>query len=93
VDEYCDLTLDKMVEQYKAKKDGASPLVTTEIPKNGDDLVAILKTYKIEEKRGNSYVTFNDAEGQSFPIPVSSYKAEGEKKPGFFEKVRSIFKK
>ena len=93
VDEYCDLTLDKMVEQYKAKKDGTSPLVTTEIPKDGDDLVAILKTYKIDEKKNASYITFNEASGQSTPIPISGYKAEGEKKPGFFEKVRSIFKK
>ena len=90
VDEFCDLTLDKMVEQYKEKYDGKSPVINTEIPETGEDLVAILKSYKIDEKKSNSYVTFN--EGQS-PIPVSSYILDGEKKPGFFERVRSILKK
>ena len=89
VDEFCDLTLDKMVEQYKAKKD-VSPLVTTEIPKNGEELVAILKTYKIDES-GRNYII--PAEGQS--LPVSSFVVDNgiEKKPGFFKKIRSIFKK
>ena len=87
VDEYCDLTLDKMVEQYKEKKN-VSPLTITEIPKNGDDLVAILKTYKIDEKKGNSYITLS--EGQH-PVPIAGYKVEGEKKEGFFKKITSVF--
>lgn len=90
VDEYCDLTLDKMVEQYKTKN-GKTPVVTTEIPKNGDDLVAILKTYKIDENKGNSYVIATS--NPTWELPVASYKVEGEKKPGFFQKIRSIFKK
>ncbi len=85
VDEYCDLTLDKMVEQYKNKKD-ISPLKKTEIPKNGDDLVAILKTYKIDEKKGNAYITMNE-----HPVPIAGYKMEGEKKEGFFKKITSVF--
>jgi len=87
VDEYCDLTLDKMVEQYKSKKN-VSPVVTTEIPKDSDELVSILKTYKIEEKKGNSYITLTPND----PLPVANYKVEGEKKPGFFKKVFSVFK-
>ena len=89
VDEFCDLTLDKLVEQYKDKKN-ISPLVTTKIPKNGEELVSILKTYKIDEKN-QSYVSLN--EGQS--LPVASFVVDNgiEEKPGFFQKVRSIFKK
>lgn len=91
VDEYCDLTLDKMIEQYK-EKNGHTPTVTSEIPKNSEELVSILHSYKIEEKKGSSYVTFN--EGQQ--IPVSTYITTGgeePKKPSFFQKVRSVFKK
>lgn len=92
VDEFCDLTLDKLVEQYKDKND-ISPVVTTSVPKSSEDLVAILKTYKIDEKKGNSYVTFNVTEGQSLPTPTYVVDNGIEKKPGFFQKVRSIFKK
>ena len=91
VDEYCDLTLDKLVEQY-TEKIGHTPVVTVEIPKNSEDLVALLKTYKIDEKNeNNTYLTLTSGQ----PLPVSSYVVDTEvkKKPGFFKKVRSIFKK
>lgn len=91
IDEYCDLTLDKMVEQYKEKK-GKSPAMVTEIPKTSEDLVAILQSYKVEEegKQKNNSVVWNET-----PMSVASYKMEdvGEKKQSFFDKVRSIFKK
>ena len=90
VDEFCDLTLDKMIEQYKDKK-GFSPANETEIPKTSEELVAILKTYKIDEKKEGSVVEINS--GQS--LPVQSYKLDSriEKKQGFFSKIRSVFKK
>jgi len=90
VDEYCDLTLDKMVEQYKEKQ-GVSPAVTTEIPKNSEELIAILKTYRIDEKKTGIAISVANNES----IPISSYVVDNriEKKPGFFDKVRSIFKK
>ena len=90
VDEFCDLTLDKMIEQYKNKK-GFSPANETEIPKTGEELVAILKTYKIDEgKQEGSFIKLNDG-----PLPVQSYKIDPqvEKKQGFFSKIRSVFKK
>ena len=93
VDEFCDLTLDKLVEQYKAKKNGVDPVITTSIPETAEDLVATLKTYKIDEKKGNSYVTLTSSNDQS--LPVSTFVVDNgiEKKPGFFKKIRSIFKK
>lgn len=90
VDEYCDLTLDKMVEQYKEKQ-GVSPAVTTEIPKNSEELIAILKTYKIDDKRTG--LTLPVANDESIPVPSYVVDNRIEKKPGFFDKVRSIFKK
>jgi len=91
VDEFCDLTLDKLVEQYKAKK-SVTPLVTTSIPQTSEDLVAILKTYKIDENKSGNYVTLTSNLQQ---LPVDGYVVDTgiEKKPGFFQRVRSIFKK
>lgn len=91
VDEFCDLTLDKMIEQYKNKK-GFSPANETEIPKTGEELVAILKTYKIDEgKQEGSLMEINSG----YSLPVQSYKLDSqvEKKQGFFSKIRSVFKK
>ena len=90
VDEYCDLTLDKMVEQYQEKND-VSPVVNTNIPKTSEELIAVLKTYKIDEKKNQSYVTLYEGES----LPVSSFVVDNgiKVKPGFFQKVRSIFKK
>lgn len=91
VDEFCDLTLDKMIEQYKNKK-GFSPVNETEIPKTSEELVAILKTYKIDEnKHEESFIEINSVQS----LPVQSYKLDPqiEKKQGFFSKIRSVFKK
>ena len=94
VDEFCDLTLDKMVEQYKEKK-GVSPLTVTEIPKTAEELVALLKTFKIEEDKEGQPNGFVLSPETPFAVPVSSYKVDPkvEKEPGFFEKIRSIFTK
>ena len=94
VDEYCDLTLDKMIEQYKEAK-GNSPAITTEIPKNSEELIAILKTYQIDDqKEGNNFIVMDTNE----TLPVSGFKVTNsvsgnEKKKSFFDKVRSVFKK
>lgn len=90
VDEYCDLTLDKMVEEYKEKK-GETPVIKTEIPKTGEELLQILKTYKIEEKKEGSFISV--PEGQQLPIATYITSGSAEKKPSFFDKIRSIFKK
>jgi hypothetical protein len=96
VDEYCDLTLDKMVEQYKEKK-GYSPAVTTEIPKTSEELVAMLKSYQIDTNAKNGYIidlSINDNEVEE-GTPIDAYKIVNAttKKVGFFDKVRSIFSK
>ena len=95
VDEYCDLTLDKMVEQYKEKK-GYEPTSEIAIPENSEQLVEILKTYKIDDKNKTQlFVGTNEA----MALPVSAYSAdvaESNKKTskkGFIDKVRSVFKK
>lgn len=89
VDEYCDLTLDKMIENYKEKK-GCSPAFTTSIPKNGEELLTLLQTYKIEDDKR---VTINTNEGQT--LPVSAFMAVSnisEIRPSFFKRVRNMLK-
>lgn len=73
VDEYCDLTLDKMVEQYR-EMNGSSPVLTTEIPKTTDELIEVLKSYKIDEKKqGNTFtLSINNAEVSELKTPVFS---------------------
>ena len=80
------------MSSIRARED-FSPANETEIPKTGEELVAILKTYTIDEgKKGGSFIEINDS-GQ--PLPVQNYKLDPqvEKKQGFFSKIRSVFKK
>ena len=94
VDEYCDLTLDKMVEQYQENK-GYSPAVETKIPETTDELIEILKSYKIDEKKDRDYslkITSDDDD-----VKINSFiktnDVGDEPKKSFFGKVRSAFKK
>ena len=93
VDEYCDLTLDKMVEQYQENK-GYSPAVETKIPETTDELIEILKSYKIDEKKDRNYsLTVTDNDNVSINSFIKTNIVENEPKKSFFGKVRSAFKK
>lgn len=92
IDEYCDLTLDKMIAQYKEKK-GYSPAVDIEIPKTSEELIETLKSFKIDDKRITGYnIEINN---DTVKIPSFTKELNENKKPekSFFDKVRSIFKK
>ena len=87
-------SLDKMVEQYEEKK-GYSPAVETVIPTTSEELVEILKSYKIDDKKESEYnIRFDNSD---VTVPISSFIKTNEdhkdKKDSFFNKVRSIFKK
>lgn len=89
VDEYCDLTLDKLIEQYK-KKIGHSPVFEAEQPQTVDELVELMKTYKIDNSKVATITSNNFiVEG----VPSATIDPKVERKKGFFDKVRSIFKK
>jgi hypothetical protein len=90
VDEYCDLTLDKMVEEYTEKMDH-TPFVKTEIPKTSEELLEILKSYKPAQKDTVSYVTLESDVSATLPVGNFTVQMDAEKKPGFFDKVRSVF--
>lgn len=86
LDSYCDLTLDKLVAEYKEKKN-LIPTHTIDIPKTSEELVDALKKYEpVEDKK-------NDGFGDSliFNRPLTS--AIEPPKKSFFGKIRSIFKK
>ena len=93
VDEYCDLTLDKLIDEYRNKK-GKNPTHTTKIPQTSEELLEILDTYKIDTKKGEGEIVFSQG---TVPIQTSHFKVsdeEGEgKKPWLLTKIRSIFKK
>lgn len=99
VDEYCDLTLDKMVEQYKAKK-GFSPAIVSTVPNTSEDLLSTLKSFKIDEKKNSDYTlsVINASNSVDSDIVVPNFKRTNSEEnsktsKGFFEKVRSVFKK
>ncbi len=91
VDEYCDLTLDKFVEEYKNKK-SVSPVVPIEVPRTSSELVDILKTYMPNENLGELQLSPNSTDPMAGYMTVANYSRSIEKKKGFFEKVRSIFR-
>lgn len=85
VDEFCDLTLDKMVEEYKSQK-GVSPTITEKIPTTSEELIETLNTYK--ESLGYTELS------ESISVPhYEQDSSEPKKKKSFFSRVRSIFKK
>lgn len=88
VDEYCDLTLDKMVEEYKAKYESDIEM-KTEIPETTDELIEILKSYKIKENKERVQLSRNN----TLDVPVFKKENCEAKKPGLLERVRSVFKK
>ena len=98
VDEYCDLTLDKMIEQYQEKYE-VSPAHETYIPNTTEELIEILKSFKIDDSKDGSYIINNNTAlpvGSivQVPVPVNKQdKGSEEKKSSFFDKVRSVFKK
>lgn len=100
VDEYCDLTLDKLIEEYTDKK-GKTPVIEENIPTTGEELVEALKNYKINDKKASNTLTvspFNTVSVGQYEIAVSNdttTKEEGEakEKKSFFGKIRTVFKK
>lgn len=96
VDEYCDLTLDKMIEQYEAKK-GYSLAVETKIPTTTDELIDILKSYKIDKTGAAAKYELTDIglDNVNTVISLPSYTNSNENKPkkNFFDKVRTASKK
>ena len=94
VDEYCDLTLDKLVAEYK-EKIGHSPANEMSIPQNSEELLEMLKSYKVDDtKNDNNYSIFLNT-SPNRKIDVDNYKVSNVEtsKQSFFDKVRSIFKR
>lgn len=96
VDEYCDLTLDKMVDEYTEKK-GYSPVIETKIPETSEELLEIMKKYEPSKNASSSYVTLSATNSSSaVDLPIVQYTASNNvdtSRKSFFEKVRSVFGK
>lgn len=92
VDEYCDLTLDKMIAEYK-EKTGNSPVNVTTIPANKDELISLLKSYEVNDTRVTDYsIPLNSINSTQYTSLESLTQNNKDKKTNFFDKVRSIFK-
>ena len=84
IDEYCDLTLDKMVAEMKDAKDKDILNTITSIPETPEELQAQLNSLKLEE----------DDNGEPIKLTLVSSDidlAKGEKKTGFFTKIKTFF--
>ena len=94
VDEYCDLTLDKMIDEYKSDK-GYTPVLTEKIPSTSEELIDILKTFSENTNVKTSDNEFDLDVYSDNDVPFSVYKIKegGSIKKSFFNKVRNIFKK
>lgn len=94
VDEYCDLTLDKMINEYKSDK-GYSPVLTEKIPSTSEELIDILKTFSEKTDTKENYNEFSLDASFEDNEPLSLYKVNEDRstKKSFFDKVRSIFKR
>lgn len=92
VDEYCDLTLDKMIEEY-SEKIGRSPAVEIKVPESAEELVEVMKSYKPDchDEITTATFTVSSENGVLLPVGHFTYEEPAEKKPGFFDKVRSVF--
>lgn len=90
VDEYCDLTLDKMINEYKEKKN-INPTVTTSIPKDAEELLSILNEYKENNKPEDSRYSIT-IDNETVALPTYQ-KTSGNPVKRFFKKVRSVFGK
>lgn len=83
VDEYCDLTLDKMVAEMKEKLNKDILNTTITIPKTEDELKNQLQHLKIEE----------DEKGDVLKLTLVTEDVEITKKKSFFDKVKTFLGK
>ena len=88
------MTLDKLVAEYK-ENIGYSPANEMSIPQNSEELLEMLKSYKIDEsKSDNNYSIFlNTTPNQK--VDADNYRVSNAEinKQSFFDKVRRIFKR
>lgn len=92
VDEYCDLTLDKMIDEYKSVN-GYSPVIDAQYPKSTDDLITILNSYQIDDKNDRGYaITVSDQDTPLRPYIISNANIQNSRSR-FFDKIRWFLKK
>lgn len=90
-DEFCDLTLDKLVAEYKAEKH-QDPAITITMPATTDELINTLKQYTEEKKdKPNGDINSNN---NHFIVNGDTALSSNEyfkKNKGFFARIKSIF--
>lgn len=85
VDEYCDLTFDKMVNEIKSKK-SIDPTRTITLPENLEDLKTKLKA--LNKSQATDFTVISD---QLFMNGITIQG--GKQSTGFFKNIRTFFSK
>lgn len=86
IDEYCDLTLDKLISDYRNKKNQV-PTHQIDVPESHEELLEALSRYQpVEESSGN--LIFN----REITTPVIKNNHQ-EKRSSFFQRVKTFFSK
>lgn len=91
VDSYCDLTLDRMIAEYKASKK-IDPSHSLEAPQTHEELLEILDKYKVVEDNSRNSVGGTEFFNLSNNI-IDYNPGKPTKRPGFFNRITSIFRK
>ena len=93
VDEYCDLTLDKLVDKYREKHDGNVPTHAIDMPQSSEELLELLKSYEPSKKKDDSRFILKSTNSESVfdTLINNTNNPKTPKKKSFFKKVRSIF--
>lgn len=91
VDEYCDLTLDKLVDKYREKRDGNVPTHAIDLPQTSEELLELLKGYEPSKKEDSRFVLKATNSESIFNYVDNTGNSKTPKKKSFFDKVRSIF--
>lgn len=98
VDEYCDLTLDKMVAEMKEAKPCLNLVQSESIPQTSEELLTTLKSLEPSKTDDSFYVASNIAnsdivirEGQSVEQNQSSNEEKKKETSTMFQKFRKFF--
>lgn len=91
VDDFCDLTLDKLVDAYREQKDGYTPLHTIETPQTSEELLELLAAYEPKPENDSKFVLSLSKADSVLTTYQSSNDTEPRKRRTFFDKVKTIF--
>lgn len=87
IDEYCDLTMDKMISEYEQTKSKKFPLLEDKIPQTPEELTKMMESYvEVNEEKPHPITEY-------LLVPNESPTQEEKPKSSPFSKVKAWFKR